>query len=149
MAPGVAGYCSDMPTARSSPASSRHKPPVRTGLARIWHALFYSLSGLRYAATHESAFRQEVVLAVVLSIVAVLAPIETSLRLILVSSHLLVLIVELLNTAIEAVVDKASPEFHDLAKQAKDMASAAVLLAITGSLICWGVALHAWLRGMG
>lgn len=111
-------------------------------MLRIWHALFYSLSGLHHALRHESAFKQEAGLAVVLTLIAVFLPIPAILKLQLVSSHFIVLIVELLNTAIESIVDKASPEYHQLAKQAKDMGSAAVLVAIIYVLVCWGVAFY-------
>jgi diacylglycerol kinase (ATP) len=118
------------------------KPPPYGGLLRVWHALFYSLSGLNHAVRHETAFKQEVGLGLVLTFIAVLLPISAILKLQLVSSHLIVLIVELLNTAIESIVDKASPEYHELAKQAKDMGSAAVLVACVYVLTCWGVALY-------
>lgn len=108
----------------------------RTGLSRIVHAAGYSAAGLSAAYRSESAFRQEFWLA------AVLAPasfwlgrgwVETSL---LLGSVMLVLIVELLNSAVEAAIDRVSFELHDLSKRAKDYGSAAVLLSL---LLCAGI----------
>lgn len=107
----------------------------RKGLNRVWHAGGYSLAGLR-AGWGETAFRQEAIAALVLIPAAFWLgrnPIEITL---LVGSVLLVLIVELLNTAIESVVDRIGPEWHDLSGRAKDMGSAAVLLSL---LFCAGV----------
>lgn len=106
----------------------------RTGLSRIWHAAGYSLAGLR-AGWHESAFRQEAIASVVLVPAAFWLGanwVETTL---LAATVILVMIVELLNTSIEAVVDRIGPEWHDLSKRAKDMGSAAVLLSL---LLCAG-----------
>ncbi len=108
----------------------------RTGLDRVRHALGYSLQGLAAALRGESAFRQEMALAVVLLPAAFWVGrtwIEVAL---LAGSVLLVLIVELLNSAVEAVVDRVSFELHDLSKRAKDFGSAAVLLAL---LLCGGI----------
>ena len=107
----------------------------KTGLTRICNALLYSLSGLGAAFRHEQAFRQEVVLALILLSIALLLPVNPLGKALMIASVLLVLIVELLNSALETVVDRVSLEIHPLAKRAKDMASAAVLL----SLINWGV----------
>lgn len=108
----------------------------RTGIDRIVHAARNSLNGLRAAYTGESAFRQETWLALVMLPAAFWlgrSAIEVAL---LVASVLLVLIVELLNSAIEAVVDRVSFDWHDLSKRAKDIASAAVLLSL---LMCAGM----------
>ena len=108
----------------------------RTGLGRIIKAAGYSLSGLRAAYKGESAFRQEIALAVCLlplSFVIGRTWVETAL---LAGSVMLVLIVELLNSAIEAAVDRVSTELHDLSKRAKDIASAAVMLSL---LLCAGI----------
>jgi len=120
-----------------SDAEHVRKPQPYTGVARIWYALTYSLSGLGFAIRHEAAFRQEVALCAALSVIALSLPVSTVYKLLLLSSHFGVMIVELLNTAIECVVDKASPEFHELAKQAKDLGSAAVLLSLLYLGICW------------
>jgi diacylglycerol kinase (ATP) len=108
----------------------------RTGIDRIVHATRNSLNGLHAAYTGESAFRQETWLALVLlpaSLWLGRSAIEVA---VLVATVLLVLIVELLNSAIEAVVDRVSFEWHDLSKRAKDIASAAVFLSL---LLCAGV----------
>ncbi len=108
----------------------------RTGIDRIFHATRNSINGLWAAYSGESAFRQETWLAVVLLPSAFWLgrnAIEVTL---LVAAVLLVLIVELLNSAIEAVVDRVSFDWHDLSKRAKDIASAAVLLSL---LLCAGI----------
>ena len=107
----------------------------RTGLNRLWHALGYSLSGLR-AAWDEKAFRQEALASIVLLPLAFWfgqSWVETAL---LVGTVILVMVVELLNTGIESAIDRIGPEWHELAKRAKDMGSAAVLLSV---LLCIGV----------
>jgi diacylglycerol kinase (ATP) len=117
----------------------------RTGLDRVRHALVYSLQGLTAALRGESAFRQEVALAVVLLPAAFWVGRSWTEVALLAGSVLLVMIVELLNSAVEAVVDRVSFELHDLSKRAKDFGSAAVLLSL---LLCggiWAAALyHRW-----
>ena len=115
----------------------------KTGLRRLINAFGYSLSGLRSAFRHEDAFRQEVAIAAVLIPVAFLLPVAATARAVLLASVFLVLIVELLNTAVEAVVDRISPEDHDLAKRAKDIGSAAVMLSLACMAVMWGVILIA------
>jgi diacylglycerol kinase (ATP) len=122
--------------------SNPHKG--RTGLDRIVRATGYSLEGLRVAFQGESAFRQEVGLAVVLLPAAFWLGrswVETAL---LAGSVVLVLIVELLNSAVEAVVDRVSFELHELSKRAKDIGSAAVFLALSLAGAIWAAAL--WQR---
>jgi diacylglycerol kinase (ATP) len=109
----------------------------KTGLRRIWNALFYSLDGFRAAFRHEDAFRQEALLAAVLIPLAFWLGKTGMEKALLSGTVILVLVVELLNSGIEAVVDKASPETHELAKRAKDMGSAAVLLSLLNALIVW------------
>ena len=116
------------------------KPQTKTGIARIRAAFSYSLSGLRYAFRNEEAFRQETVLYVLLLAVLWFLPLPLTFKAVLFVANTLALIVELVNTAIEAVVDLASPEYHDLAKQAKDVGSAAVLIVLTMTVALWGVA---------
>jgi diacylglycerol kinase (ATP) len=113
----------------------------KTGLKRVWNALFYSLEGFKAAWRHEDAFRQESMLAFVLIPLAFLladAPLE---RAMMIASVMLVLIVELINSAIEATVDRISLENHQLAKRAKDIGSAAVLIALINVLVVWGLVL--------
>lgn len=118
--------------------------PGNTGLKRIWNATFYSLAGLRAAWRGESAFRQESLLCVVLIPAAFWLGTTAVERSLLVGSCLLVLIVELLNTGIEAVVDRIGSEHHDLSGRAKDLGSAAVFLSLALVLVVWG--LIAWER---
>jgi len=116
------------------------KPEPKTGLPRIRKAFFYSLKGLGHAVTQEAAFRQSI-LAGVLTIVLIFLPFSLLWKGMLVSAMALVLITELLNSAIEAVVDLASPEFHKLAGRAKDMGSAAVFISLALTGLLWILAL--------
>jgi diacylglycerol kinase (ATP) len=109
----------------------------KTGLKRLWNALFYSVEGLSAAIRHEDAFRQEVLLAIVLIPAALFMPVSAIGKSMMISSVLLVLIVELLNSAIEAAVDHTSLDHHQLAKRAKDIGSAAVLLSLLNVVSVW------------
>ena len=111
------------------------------GFTRLWLAFGYSLAGLRVAYQEEAAFRQEVWLALVLVPTALLLPLPLMDRAFLVAAMLVVLAMELLNSAVEAVVDLASPDFHPLAKKAKDVGSAAVLVSLVILAIGWLCAL--------
>jgi diacylglycerol kinase (ATP) len=113
----------------------------KTGLRRVWNALNYSLAGLKAAYLCEDAFRQEVLLTALLVPVACLLPVPWMGRGLMIASVLLVLVVELLNSAIEAVVDRVSLENHRLAKRAKDIGSAAVLISLILVLVVWGCVL--------
>ncbi|MBS1144546.1 MAG: diacylglycerol kinase [Proteobacteria bacterium] len=113
----------------------------KTGLRRVWNALGYSLAGLKAAYLCEDAFRQEVLLAAVLIPVACLLPVPWLGRGVMIASVLLVLVVELINSAIEAVVDRVSLENHRLAKRAKDIGSAAVLVSLLIVFVVWAGAL--------
>lgn len=113
----------------------------KTGLRRVWNAFFYSIDGLRAALRHEDAFRQEVFLAVLLIPAALFTPAAGTGKALMVAAVLLVLIVELLNSAVEAAVDRISLENHALAKRAKDIGSAAVLLALINVPVVWGLVL--------
>ncbi len=114
----------------------------KSGLKRISSALGYSIDGLRAAWRYEHAFRQELMVAVPGIIIALLLPVSPLKQLALVAVLLLVLIVELLNSAIEAVVDRVSLERHALSKNAKDLGSAAVLLACVLAVATWAVVLY-------
>ena len=109
----------------------------KTGLVRIWNAFSYSLAGLRAAYRHEDAFRQEMWLAVVLIPVALLTPASGIGKALMIASLLLVLIVELLNSAIEAAIDRISLDQHRLSKRAKDIGSASVLITLLNVLAVW------------
>lgn len=108
-----------------------------TGFKRVVKALFYSFDGLASTFKHEAAFRQEAILAAILIPASFLMRVSLVEHLFLVASVLLVMIVELLNSAIEAVVDDISLKNRPLAKRAKDMGSAAVLLSLLNCFICW------------
>ncbi|MCE1241588.1 MAG: diacylglycerol kinase [Azonexaceae bacterium] len=110
----------------------------KTGLRRVWNAFYYSLDGLKAAYLCEDAFRQEVWLAVLLIPLALWLPVGWLASGLLIASVLLVLIVELLNSAVEAVVDRVSLENHRLAKRAKDIGSAAVLVSLLLVVVVWG-----------
>lgn len=119
--------------------ASPHKG--KTGLKRVWNALFYSIEGYRAAWKHEDAFRQEAMLTVVLIPLAFFLADAALERALMIASVLLVLIVELINSAIEATVDRISLENHALAKRAKDIGSGAVLIALINVLVVWGLVL--------
>ncbi|ELB2270915.1 diacylglycerol kinase [Vibrio parahaemolyticus] len=97
----------------------------------------YSIKGLKAAWTYEAAFRQELVLTLVLSISTFFLPVTTLERVLMISSLLLVLIVELINSAVEAVVDRVSDDWHELSGRAKDIGSAAVFVALFLALFVW------------
>jgi diacylglycerol kinase (ATP) len=109
----------------------------KTGLKRIWNALFYSLDGFAAAFKHEDAFRLEILLALILIPLALHMPVNGIGRALMVASVLLVLVIELLNTAIEAATDRISLDDHVLAKRAKDMGSAAVMLSLINVPAVW------------
>jgi len=107
------------------------------GLRRLFNAFFYSLSGLRLAFRHESAFRQEVALAAVLIPLACAVSVGAVERVLLIASVLLVLVVELLNSSVEAAIDRIGLDTHRLSKRAKDLGSAAVLIALVVLAMVW------------
>ncbi len=111
------------------------------GLKHFRHATLTALAGLRAAWQYEDAFRQETLIAAIAILVALLSPAGPLGKALMIASILLVLIVELLNSALEAAVDHTSLEQHPLAKRAKDIASAAVLLSIVNALVVWGLVL--------
>jgi diacylglycerol kinase (ATP) len=113
----------------------------KTGLTRVWNAFRYSLAGLAAAYRHEDAFRQEVLLAVILIPTALFCPVAPVEKAIMIASVLLVIIVELLNSAVEAAIDRISLDRHLLSKRAKDIGSAAVLIALFNVVIVWALIL--------
>ena len=117
------------------------KPRPQHGLQRIQAAFFYSLAGLRAAFVDEAAFRQEVVMVALAVLALPFLPLSWHWRGGLFLASRLVLVVEQLNSAIEAMVDLASPDYHPLAKKAKDMGSAAVLVSIIMAVTVWLAAL--------
>ncbi|MFM0504511.1 diacylglycerol kinase [Paraburkholderia caffeinilytica] len=109
------------------------------GLTRAWHAMKNSLAGFRVAIREESAFRQELTLAAILVPCGVLVPVDPVSRVLLLGSVMLVLIVELLNSSVEAAIDRISLERHELSRRAKDLGSAAVMVALGMCLMTWGL----------
>jgi diacylglycerol kinase (ATP) len=111
----------------------------KTGLRRLLNAFGYSMAGIKAAYKNEDAFRQEVLMAIVLIPLALYLG-ETGLeKAIMIASVLFVIIVELLNSSIEATVDRISLENHNLAKRAKDIGSAAVLVSLINLAVVWGL----------
>ncbi|EGT4354963.1 diacylglycerol kinase [Cronobacter sakazakii] len=117
-----------------------------TGLTRIINAAGYSWKGLRAAWKNEAAFRQEGVAVIAAILIACWLDVDPITRVLLIGSVTLVMIIEILNSAIEAVVDRIGPEFHELSGRAKDMGSAAVLLSIILALVVWVTLLWQHLR---
>ncbi|MGE5649617.1 diacylglycerol kinase [Noviherbaspirillum sp. UKPF54] len=111
----------------------------KSGIRRIYDAFSYSIQGFKAAWRNEHAFRQELMLAVPAAIAALLLPVSALEKVALLAVLTLVLIVELINSAIEAVVDRISFERHPLSKNAKDFGSAAVFLALALAAMTWGV----------
>lgn len=113
----------------------------KTGLRRLWDAFGYSLEGYRAVYKYEGAFRAEVWAALVLIPLALWLPVSATDRALMIGSVLLVIIVELINSAIEAAVDRISLESHELAKRAKDIGSAAVLASLINAVVVWALVL--------
>jgi diacylglycerol kinase (ATP) len=130
----------DMPK-DTPPAESPLKG--KTGLRRIVNAFFNSLAGLQAAWRHESAFRQEIALACVLLPVAFAVPMPGVERALLAASVLLVIVVELLNSSVEAAIDRISLDHHPLSGRAKDIGSAAVFFALVLLGVVWACVLPA------
>lgn len=113
---------------------------ARKGLNRVWHALGYSMAGLR-AGWGEVAFRQEAIASVILLPAAFWLGSNWVEVVLLAGTVILIMIVELLNTGIETAIDRIGPEWHDLSKRAKDMGSAAVLLSLLLCALTWCLAI--------
>ena len=116
--------------------------PGKTGLTRIIHAFGYSMQGIRAALKHEAAFRQEMLLAIILIPLAFFITQDAVKLALLISTPLLVLVVEIINSAIEAVVDRFGEEHHELSGRAKDMGSAAVFFALMIVAVVWGLIIY-------
>ncbi|MCP1118630.1 diacylglycerol kinase [Robbsia andropogonis] len=136
------------PRAPSPPSESAPLPfnPYKgnRGVTRAWHAMKNSVAGVRVAIREESAFRQELTLAAVLLPMGVFIPVEPIAHVLLIGSVLLVLIVELLNSGVETAIDRISLEHHELSRRAKDLGSAAVMLALGLCLMTWGILAGPW-----
>lgn len=112
------------------------------GLTRAIHAAKNSWHGLIFAFKEESAFRQELVLLLVLSPIAILLPVGLLDKALMICSLIMVLVIELLNSSVEAAIDRISFEHHDLSKRAKDFGSAAVMLALLIAFVIWAAVLY-------
>jgi diacylglycerol kinase (ATP) len=122
----------------SAPYNIKQNPHKgNRGLTRALHAAKNSWCGIVYAFQEESAFRQELFLLAVLSPIALFLPISPLEKCALIASLILVLVVELLNSSVEAAIDRISFDHHDLSKRAKDFGSAAVMLALLISALLW------------
>jgi diacylglycerol kinase (ATP) len=116
-------------------------PIKKKGLARIWAATIYSIDGLRACFRSEEAFRLELILSLIFAPLAFILG-ETAIEIaMLLLAIALVLLVELLNSAIEAVVDRVGMDYHELSKKAKDIASGAVFISLMTFLLIWAVIL--------
>ena len=113
--------------------------PAQTGLRRIWNAMFYSLQGITAAWRHEAAFRQEAVLCIIMVPLAFLVGDSAVERVLLTGSCLLVLVTELLNSAIEATIDRIGSDHHELSGRAKDIGSAAVFISLCIAALAWAL----------
>jgi diacylglycerol kinase (ATP) len=111
------------------------------GLTRAWHAMKNSIAGFRVAIQEESAFRQELTLAAILLPIGLVVPVEPVARVLLLGSVMLVLIVELINSSIENAIDRIGLERNELSKRAKDLGSAAVMVALVLCVMTWGLIL--------
>ena len=109
----------------------------KTGLRRLMNAFGYSIAGTRAAFKHEDAFRQELVLAIVLTPVALYFGDTAIHQALMISSLLFIIVIELLNSSIEATVDRISVKHHKLAKRAKDIGSAAVFFSLINAAVIW------------
>lgn len=118
-----------------------NKKHQKRGIQRLWYATGYAFEGLRLAWQREAAFRQEALAGLVLVPLALALPVDPMARLLLIGSWLAVLIVELLNSAVEHTVDLVTVEFHPLAKAAKDLGAAAVMLSLIAAALVWAVIL--------
>lgn len=113
----------------------------KSGLKRIFDAFGYSVEGFKAAWRHEFAFRQEIIVAIIAAVAALALPVSAFQKLMMIVVLLLVLLVELINSAIEAVVDRISLDYHPLSKRAKDLGSAAVAVSLAIAGLTWAVIL--------
>jgi len=124
------------------------KPATKKGFIRIWNALFFSLNGLRHVI-QETSFKQEIGIYIVLLFVLFFLPLSFVFKCLLFFANTMVLIVEIINSAIESVVDMASPDYHELAGKGKDLGSAAVFISMVLVIVLWLCAIYVMLSGGG
>jgi len=125
------------------------KPATKKGFIRIWNAFVYSLNGLRLAITQETSFKQEIGIYLVLLFVLFFLPLPFIFKCLLFFANTIVLIVEIINSAIESIVDMTSPDYHEFAGKAKDLGSAAVFISMIMVIILWLCAIYIMLSGGG
>lgn len=113
----------------------------KPGIGRVFNATIYSAQGLKTAWTNEVAFRQELIWAAIMIPIAIVLPVAMLQKLALIGVVVFVLVVELINSAIEAVVDRISDDIHVLSGNAKDMGSAAVLISLLFAVVVWAAVL--------
>jgi diacylglycerol kinase (ATP) len=131
-----------------SESNTNSTPYKRKGLIRLVRAFGFSLEGLGSTLKHEAAFRQEAILAALLIPLSFWLPVSPVEQTLLIGSVLLILIVELLNSGLEAAVDDISLEKRALAKRAKDMGSAAVLMSLLNAALCWTIIVASHWKGI-
>jgi len=124
------------------------KPATKKGFIRIWNALFFSLNGLRHVI-QETSFKQEIGIYIVLLFVLFFLPLSFTFKCLLFFANTIVLIVEIINSAIESIVDMASPDYHELAGKGKDLGSAAVFISMVLVIILWLCAIYVMIGGGG
>ncbi len=127
-------------------AESQCPPPKLRGIRHFFAAAQYSAKGLRAAFRHEAAFRQDLLLVAAQTVLLFFLPLSWECRIPLLALGGLLLVVELLNSALEAIVDLVSPQWHELAGRAKDMGSAAVFCLLTTLGVCWVVIVYNLLK---
>ena len=125
------------------------KPATKKGFIRIWNAFVYSLNGLHLAITQETSFKQEIGIYIVLLFVLFFLPLSFIFKCLLFFANTIVLIVEIINSAIESIVDMTSPDYNDLARKGKDLGSAAVFISMVLTIILWLCAIYIMLSGGG
>lgn len=118
------------------------KPSPQKGIKRVWSAIFYSVDGLRFAFSNEAAFRQELFFVAISIIALLVLPISFVCKCVLLFATTSIIVVEIINSGIEAVVDMVSPEYSDLAKHAKNLGSAAVFLSISIAVVLWCMTIY-------
>ena len=111
------------------------------GIARIFKAFSYSYDGFKTVCKNEAAFRQELILCIIGLTVLILIPVGYIEKILMASALLLILLMELVNTAVEALVDRISPDYHELCKIAKDVGSLLVLISFINGIMVWGAVL--------
>jgi diacylglycerol kinase (ATP) len=146
---GLSTTPSNMIASSNGKLTMNKKPATKKGFIRIWNAFLFSLNGLRLAITQETSFKQEIGIYIVLLFVLFFLPLPFIFKCLLFFANTIVLIVEIINSAIESIVDMTSPDYHVLAGKGKDFGSAAVFISIVLAIILWLSAIYMMLMGGG